>query len=120
MDSDEKWPPWDESRTTSETVGKVNVYACPEGHRTVTVCLDTGTTPFMTGCRHLCCDKIAQSCFYRCDQNQMPQYGWRHPTREEYEKADESMKEYYTDGGLKLVRVWPHEIEWLGFHTRIG
>ena len=101
------WPPWPTDVATKEVPGAINVYRCPRGHMTVTVCLEPGTTPFMIGCRGGSgdCREEASSCFYRVDQSLLPRWGWRHPIREEYDAADESAQRYYADGAMKLVRL---------------
>jgi len=49
---------------------KINCYVCEEKqHKTWTLHRDAGVTPFMVGCRHDGCESMAQSSFYRVDQN---------------------------------------------------
>lgn len=48
--------------------GKKNVYLCQKcGHGFVSIDVDEGVTPFMTGCLRDGCDGWAQSTFYRVD-----------------------------------------------------
>jgi hypothetical protein len=57
----------------------VNVYACPEGHETVTTHVDGGTTPFLMQCRSEC-NQMAQSACYRVDQTRVAEWEWYRPS----------------------------------------
>jgi hypothetical protein len=101
-----------------EESGKINEYTCDEGHVTRTGNLDVGVTPFIIGCKHIGgCDKMAQSCFYRCDQSKRPDWVWYRPDEEqfnaEYQKACEKLKKMLPDDhgdyeqGLR-ADMWRH------------
>lgn len=93
-----------------ELAGMINVYACPQGHKTTTINVDEGTTPFIIGCRHLDeagkkCGVMAHSQFYR-----VPQAGQENsptPTHEWF-KAESSagmnqaQRQHWEQGGLDL------------------
>lgn len=76
---------------------KKNQYVCPEGHSTVTIEHDEGTTPFLIKCTKCTC--MAMSRFYRVDREAKPTHEWYKPdimTVKPYEK------EYVLNGGLLL------------------
>jgi hypothetical protein len=48
--------------------GKKNIYVCQKcGHGFVSIDIDEGVTPFMTGCLRVGCAGWAQSLLYRAD-----------------------------------------------------
>lgn len=128
----------------SEQSGMINIYTCPHGHRTVTLNLADGVTPFMIRCRAplAFCEEMANSCFYLCDQNTRPTHVWEkiNPSFEEARAmsqravgergkdwADEEwdgiakqMLEHYAQGGLHLRRANAADLEPFGFKTRRG
>lgn len=84
----------------------VNAYICPQCKMaTVTRNIEPGVTPLMIGCRATpVCDGMAISQFYRGFFGMAPvRWGWRHPTKAEFERADSSMQEYYAKGAMMLV-----------------
>jgi hypothetical protein len=91
--------------------GKINVYVCPQGHRTVTIDAVEGVTPFMIRCRNWPaggCDDMAQSSFYRVDQNaERPDWEWHKPNEAELNKLDEATAEHVRRGGLLLRKLDP-------------
>lgn len=98
----------------SEAAGKINVYVCPQGHRTITQNKDEGTTPFMILCKHEGCkqDKanplnaspgaaeLAKSSFYRVDQMLVAEWEWYRPSKQE--ALTKAEREYVKHGGLLL------------------
>jgi len=58
-------------------LGKKNVYVCQEcGHSTVTIDVDDGTTPFLTGCTKEGCKGTAQSQCYQVLEPLVPTHEW--------------------------------------------
>lgn len=127
----------------SEQAGKINIYTCPEGHKTVTMNLADGVTPFMIRCRSICgCEAMANSCMYQCDQNTRPSYVWEkiNPSFEEcramvkrevgergkdwsdedWDGTTEGMLEHYRKGGLHLRRITQIDLEQFGRGSRAG
>lgn len=64
---------------------RLNAYVCPDKHRTVTIDIDEGVTPFMMGCKFPGCGKMAHSLFYKVPQDITPEYEWYKPTAEQVE-----------------------------------
>ncbi len=88
--------------------GKINVYVCQKCRgRTVTIDTDDGTTPFMIKCRSAggCHEAMAESSFYRVNQNLIPTYEWYRPVGEELAALEGEMKEHVDKGGLCLRRI---------------
>lgn len=101
--------------------GKVNIYVCKEGHKTITIDSVEGVTPFLIKCR--CtggCDELAQSSMYRVDQAQRPGYEWYKPDKKEFNNLDEGMKDHVNRGGLLLRRVRMETLEKFGLGPRVG
>lgn len=82
---------------------KVNVYTCRDGHQTITVDIDQGTTPFMLSCRTPNCGKLARSCMYQCDQDLKPEYEWYKPT--DIKKVEKVSREHVRMGGLLIRKI---------------
>lgn len=85
--------------------GKKNVYLCTKcGHGFVSIDVDEGVTPFMTGCLRTGCDGWAQSTFYRVDPmlKEVPAaLEWYRPTDEgELAKLKHSVRLHVDKGGL--------------------
>lgn len=83
--------------------GKINVYVCPQGHQTITIDKDEGTTPFKLGCRTPNCGQLATSQFYQVDQSLMPEYEWYKPT--DIKKVAKNLKEHVRMGGLIIRKI---------------
>lgn len=89
----------------------INIYTCPDGHKTVTVYLEEGTTPFIIGCQQRIndgkhsCNLEAKSCFYRCSQDLVPTHEWYKPT--DLKKLNPAEREHVKKGGLLLRKVPP-------------
>jgi hypothetical protein len=81
---------------------KINTYTCENGHVTVTVDVDKGTTPMLLDCPK--CGKLSRSAWYKCDQNLKPEYEWYKPTGNVHRRDREHVKA----GGL-LIRQIPIE-----------
>lgn len=92
-----------------EFTGKINTYTCPEGHVTVTINKDDGTTPMMLMCRQKAkdgkhnCTEFAQSAWYRCSQDLTPEYEWYKP--DSLAGLNREEKEHVTMGGLLLRKI---------------
>jgi len=86
--------------------GRKNVYVCGAcGHRTVTIDVDEGTTPFMISCTE--CDEAAYSQFYADESQDMtPTHEWRKPNDAERKEllklSPETLTEHVDRGGLLL------------------
>jgi len=88
--------------------GKKNIYICNEGHKTVTVDRDKGTTAFLIACPECPPPKTARSSMYRVDQSLEPTHEWYNPTEEDLRdlKSDMALeiftniKAYVERGGL--------------------
>jgi len=88
--------------------GKKNVYRCEHGHRTITVDLVEGVTPFMIRCRHEGCDTHAQSSFYRVDQGLEATHEWYLPSIDEAFQLNmqhPGMLDHVKQGGLVLRKI---------------
>lgn len=89
--------------------GKINVYTCPAGHKTVTIDTDEGVTPMMMGCRQKAddgkhnCTQFARSGWYRVDQDLSPEYEWYMPTS--LKGLNKSEKEHVVQGGLLQRKI---------------
>jgi hypothetical protein len=89
--------------------GKINVYTCPAGHKTVTIDTDDGVTPMMMGCRQKAddgkhnCTEFARSAWYRCDSTLTPEYEWYKP--ESMKGLNKAEKEHVVLGGLLLRKI---------------
>lgn len=88
--------------------GKKNVYTCPHGHKTVTVDVDDGTTPFMLRCRQRAddgkhnCTEMARSSFYQVNQSLEAEFEWYKP---DIKKVSKSEKEHVRMGGLLIRKI---------------
>lgn len=79
-----------------------NIYVCEaNGHRTVTIDRDVGTTPFITSCP--VCGRDAQSQFYRIDQNTIPTHEWYAPASNE--ELMQAMKKHSLPHIRAAIRV---------------
>lgn len=76
---------------------RINCYTCVLGHNTVTVDIDTGTTPMFLACKT--CGKQATSHMYHCDQSLTPTWEWYAPNPTDC--ADYEM-DHVLCGGLLL------------------
>ena len=59
-----------------ETINKINVYKCPNGHETVTINRADGVTPMFMTCRNRDCEENATSQMYMCSQDLTPEFEW--------------------------------------------
>lgn len=89
--------------------GQKNVYTCPAGHKTVTIDLDEGTTPFILRCQHRindgkhACNEMARSSFYNVtpEEDQLPvTFEWYKPASPKDVSKD--LREHVQKGGLVL------------------
>ena len=80
---------------------RFNVWTCSAcGTQILGEDIDEGVTPFMIGCR---CGGDAYSAFYRVPPpTREPDIVWRKPTKAEYRKLSEPMREHVDLGGLIL------------------
>lgn len=84
--------------------GHNNTYVCPRGHRTVTVALEDGVTPFMLKCRSRGCNEFGQSSFFADEcQREKPTHEWYKPDLDA-EKLSEEERDHVERGGL-LLRI---------------
>lgn len=86
--------------------GKINVYECPDGHQTVTIDLEDGTTPMMMNCRTPNCGKTSCSKWYRVDQNLKPEFEWFKPT--DMKKLNPAERDHVQRGGLLIRKIKPN------------
>ena len=82
----------------------LNVYICKNSHKTCTVYVDEGITPFTIGCRNPICDESAQSAMYPTDRPvpmtiSEPTHEWYKPNILNVAGID---KEHVEMGGLLL------------------
>ena len=90
---------------------KINVYTCPNGHKTVTIDIDEGVTPMMLRCRQKAddgkhnCAEMASSAWYNCDQSLEPEYEWYKPAS--LKGLSPAMKEHVKMGGLEIRKHNP-------------
>ena len=84
---------------------KINIYECPCKHRTITVDLLKGTTPFIIKCREDNCIEFARSYFYEVDQTLTPSHEWYKPNEKEYMSLEPATKEHVDMGGLLLRKI---------------
>jgi predicted nucleic acid-binding Zn-ribbon protein len=85
--------------------GKKNVYMCPKcGHGFVTIDIDEGVTPFLTGCLHSGCNGLAVSFCYRAPQDILadvrPALEWYRPTGEDLAALKPASLDHVARGGL--------------------
>ncbi len=102
-----------EGRWPTERTGMVNVYFCEEGRHWIKVRLsDSGTTPFLLGCRQ--CDQVMRSFAYTRPPDSLGVMGRQmresDPTHEFYrpdttEGLDQLEREHVRDGGLLLREI---------------
>ena len=85
----------------------VNEYTCDAGHVTVTVKVHKGTASFNIGCKQEGCDRLAQSCFSKCDQNQNATYEWYRPEWTEFQELHQARQEHVYEFGLLLRKKVP-------------
>lgn len=90
---------------------KINIYTCPNGHQTVTIDIDEGTTPMMLRCRQMlnqkhACTEMASSAWYNCDQSLTPEYEWYKP---DIKKVAKWEKEHVRMGGLLIRKLTPKQ-----------
>ena len=85
--------------------GEKNVYVCEDGHETVTLDRDEGTTPFMMRCRHDGCTKTSQSKFYRVDQRLVATWEWYKPAADDPCMRDDAVREHVELGGLMPRKI---------------
>lgn len=101
----------------SDTAGKINAYTCEKcARKIITINLDDGVTPFMTGCPY--CGSPAQSAFYRVPQTMSASHEWYLPGAEEIaamKKYPELLQtvEHIGRGGLMLRKITEPRVTWL-------
>jgi hypothetical protein len=105
--------------------GKKNVYTCTQGHKTITVDLHEGVTPFMMICKADGCKETAQSCMYRCPQDLDPEYEWFRPTADEAKQIIEQAVakipkdiDHYQDRVEGLTYSFNYHFDNGGLHLR--
>ena len=87
---------------------KINAYNCKCGHKTITIDVDKGVTPFY----HICevCGRLATSSFYRVESNTLkPTEEWYRPSIEETLKMNDGMLQHILSGGLRAMRTAPDQ-----------
>lgn len=97
--------------------GKINVYTCPRGHRTVTRDADEGTSPMTIVCAEggHACMQGAWSAWYATDQTETPTHEWYRPTIKAARRLDRRIPgtlDHVERGGLLLRPVGgnrPHQ-----------
>lgn len=89
----------------SSNAGKINVYTCAKGHKTITVDAEFGTTAFGIRCRHPRCTAMAQSAFYQVDQALKPAFEWYRPSPREARKLDDATLDHVLRGGLLVRKI---------------
>lgn len=89
--------------------GKKNIYACLEGHQTVTVDKDSGVTPMFLICPEPGCGQRATSVMYQCDQSLTPSREWYIPEGKELAKLKGPVLEHVRAGGMLLRKIEPVE-----------
>ena len=103
-----------------EVFGKINVYVC-ERCRTEFTTIDAaiGITPFLIRCRLPGCgDAMAQSSFYRVDQDRRPGWEWYRPAADQASGLDAAAAAHVGKGGLLLRKIRPETLEQFGFQSR--
>ena len=93
----------------------INVYQCNNGHDTVTIDRDEGTTPFITTCP--VCKERSQSRLYRVDQGMIPTHEWYRPTGAEIDdicidkpwEQQRMIRHHVSRGGLLLREIHGQE-----------
>ncbi len=106
-----------------EKARRINVYVCPKCKgETITINAVDGLTPFLIKCRSVggCHEEMAQSSFYRVDQNLIPTYEWYRPDQAELAGLDEGVRDHVQRGGLILRRIDGAMREKYGYRTRRG
>lgn len=84
--------------------GKINVYVCPNGHQTITIDIDEGTTPFMMGCRHEDCKQMARSSMYNdAVQSLTPEWEWYKPKN--IKRVPKNFRDHVSMGGLLIRNI---------------
>ena len=88
---------------------KINIYACGNGHETVTKDLHEGTTPMFIGCPK-CSQDLGQSVssyskWYDVPQDLVPTHEWYAPEEAEKKTLDEQTLEHVNLGGLLLRKI---------------
>lgn len=86
-----------------EEAKKINTYTCSQGHVTVTVNKDTGTTPMMITCRTKNCGQTSRSAWYNCEQTLHPEYEWFKPV--DIKKVSKHLREHVKLGGLLIRKI---------------
>lgn len=85
---------------------EINAYECPDGHLTVTIDLEDGTTPMMMNCRNPSCGKVSRSKWYKVDQNLKPTFEWFKPT--DMKKLNPAERDHVQRGGLLIRKIVNH------------
>jgi hypothetical protein len=102
-----------------ETKNKINIYTCDTcGGEIVTINRNDGVTPAFVACHAQGnmdedarpCDGTMGSAWYRCDQNQKPNFEWYRPTGKEIKKLDAATREHVKLGGLVLRKIVSNDI----------
>lgn len=91
------------SHDLSDGTGKPNAYCCPL-HKTITVDLVKGVTPFAIRCRYPGCNEIAYSVGYRVPSAyaETASHEWYRPDSTELSTLDRETREHVENGGLLL------------------
>lgn len=82
---------------------KINRYTCPDGHQTITIDIDDGTTPMFLNCRTNACGKQATSSFYQVPDGLLPEYEWYKPT--DIKKVEKISRDHVRRGGLLIRKI---------------
>lgn len=86
--------------------GRKNAYTCDTcGESTITIDRDEGVTPFTLHCYATRdCGGTMRSQFYVQNEKTegQPAYEWRKPTRAEYRRMGDAMREHIDRGGLDI------------------
>ena len=88
---------------------RLNLYVCPKRHKTMTIDVAIGVTPFMLMCKHEGCEEFAQSSLYAPECGVLslvlpPRWEWYRPSGDEYINLDVNDRESHVDKGGLLLR----------------
>jgi hypothetical protein len=86
-------------------IGKKNIYMCPKcGRGFITLDVDKGTTPFLTGCLTEGCTGLARSFCYHAPQMLLddlaPALEWYQPEESEFAALSAATQVHVKNGGL--------------------
>ena len=86
--------------------GRINVYSCSRGHRTVTVDREDGTTPGGIRCKTRGCRESAWSSWYAAWRRLLtPTHEFIRPDAAIHAKLDAAARDHVDQGGLILRRI---------------